>query len=162
MSRAHPLFCTLTRALLCNQTTQRSKGQSWEAGILGWRGLTVCWSLISFMAFFPALLGAAQEAYHMRGNLWSYVLRVAGSKQAIIPTLLLVGIMAYCRNLQKWALSDVFSTCSFGTGWKCILKCCSSAPAFYALLLYYVRWRALFGCYTYSAWFGLIWFCLLI
>lgn len=51
VSRAHLLFCTITRALLCNQTTQKSKGQSGEAEILGW-GSDCVLSLISLMMFF--------------------------------------------------------------------------------------------------------------
>lgn len=31
-------------------------------------------------------------------HLWRCMLRVAGSKQGVIPAFLLVGVMAFCRN----------------------------------------------------------------
>lgn len=101
MSRAHLLFCTLTRTLLCNQTTQKSKGQLGEAEILVWRDLTLCWSLISLMAFFPALLRAAQEAYHVCGTYGGMCL---GWQEASRPSYTLSSFLVswhaveICRN----------------------------------------------------------------
>ena len=86
---------------------------------------------------------------------WRYMRSVAGSGQAIIHAFLLTGTMARCRSLQEWALGDGFPTCGGCTVWKCILKCFTSTPAFYALLSYYLRWRALFGCHTVH---DLVWF----
>lgn len=154
----HPAWAGLassfasSQGLCCVTWLRKAKGS--QERLKFWdEDLTLCWSLISLMMFFPALFGAVQEAYP-----WRYMLRVAGRKQTIIHAF----PMACCRNLQKWALGHVFPTCGFCAGWKCVLKGCTSTPALYALLLHYVRWRALFGSYTYSAWFGLIWFCLLI
>lgn len=137
---------------------QRLGRRSWNLGMKGTDDMLIFLLLDSIVSSTSwGCTGGSPHAW----SLWRYTYRMAGSRQAIIHAFL-IDTIACCRSLQEWALGDGFPTCGCCTVRICVLKCCTSTPAFYALLLYYLRWRALFDCHTYSAWFGLIWFWLVI
>lgn len=117
-------LCCVTR-LLRRAKDSQEKLKFWDGGIWLCADLWSPWWHFSSTSW--GCTGGLPRAWHP----WRYVLRVAGGKQAIIHTFLLVGIMACCRNLQEWALGDMFPSCGFCTGWKYILKCCTSTPAFF-------------------------------